>query len=98
LELALSAFNLRMPLINIETTDTKNFDRLSDILVGYACYILLFRQALIEKTKEEKQRSEDSDQPIYSGYALSIMLENMAQQEFNNWVSKVDRVKIVITE
>lgn len=93
LELSLSAFNLQAPVTNIKITDIENLDQLSDILVSYACYILLFRQTLIEKAKEEKQKSEDGDKTIYSGYALSTMLESMTQQEFNNWLSKVDRIK-----
>jgi hypothetical protein len=93
LELSLSAFNLQAPVTNIKITDTENLDQLSDILVSYACYILLFRQTLIEKTKEENEKSKNSDQPVYSGYALSTMLESMTQQEFSNWLNKVDRIK-----
>ena len=93
LELSLSAFNLQAPVTNIKITDTENLDQLSDILVSYACYILLFRQTLIEKAKEEEQKSEDGDKPVYSGYALSTMLESMTQQEFNNWFNKINRIK-----
>jgi hypothetical protein len=93
LELSLSAFNLQAPVTNIKITDTENLDQLSDILVSYACYILLFRQTLIEKAKEEEQKSDNSDKQAYSGYALSTMLESMTQQEFNNWFNKINRIK-----
>ena len=52
LELSLSAFNAHTPSTSITFEDTKEIEKIKDILVTYAAYVILMPQAILEKGRE----------------------------------------------
>lgn len=90
LVLALSAFNM-VPCVTYFTfDDEENIDQLSDLLVTYACYVLLSTKSLIERGREFKT----TDNAVsYTPPDVSSHLLTVSRELWNNWDSQVNNLK-----
>lgn len=90
LQLSLSAFNM-VPCVTYFTfDDEENIEQISDLLITYACYVLLSTNSLTERGREV----------IHSDNGISFVPPNMSQhlvtmarELWNNWDSQVNNLK-----
>ena len=88
LQLALSAFNM-VPCVTYFTfDDDENIEQLSDILVTYACYVLLSTQSLVERGREGADPTIGYFPPDVSTHLLTV-----SRELWNNWDSQVNNLK-----
>jgi Ca2+/Na+ antiporter len=85
LKLSLSAFNAIPPFTYFTFEDEENIVQFSDMLVTYACYMLLIKISLAEKKKESDDKNSDHN---YSNTAY-----NLSVDLYNNWLTQVTRLK-----
>jgi hypothetical protein len=74
LELSLSAFNAHTPSTSITFEDTKEIEKIKDILVTYAAYIVLLGQAIREKGQEWTMKDVNTEMgpPDVGNFLLEI--------------------------
>lgn len=74
LELSLSAFNAHAPATNITFDDAKEIEKIKDLLVTYAGYVLLLGQAIREKGHEwsTKDANTEVQPPELGNFLLDI--------------------------
>lgn len=90
IKMALTAFNAIPPFTYFKMEDEENIDQISDSLVTYAAYLLLQRQALVEKGYEftVKDNGVNWTPPI-----LSQFLFEVAKDLRDNWVQRTEVLK-----
>jgi hypothetical protein len=74
LELSLSAFNAHTPSTSITFEDTKEIEKIKDILVTYAAYVILMPQAILEKGREWTMKDVNTEMgpPDVGNFLLEI--------------------------
>ena len=90
LKLSLSAFNCVPPFTYFQEDDTENLEQLADPVVTYAVYILLTRQALIEKGREMSIKDNGVE---YIPPHLGDFLRDISEELVNRWTDYVKDLK-----
>lgn len=88
LDLSLAAFNSIPEVTYISFTEEENTMQISDLLVSYACYILLFKLAISEKGREFRTVDDH-----YNGTELSGFFYDMAKDLREDWIDRVRELK-----
>lgn len=90
LQLSLSAFNM-VPCVTYFTfDDEENIDQISDLLVTYACYVVLSTKSLVERGREV---SVSSNGVSFVPPDMSEHLVRLSRELWNNWDSQVNNLK-----
>lgn len=90
LTLSLSAFNMHEPVTYLKITDEENMEQLADILVTYAAYVLLFKEALLQRGREFMISDNGVD---LVPPPLGPFLMDAARDLQNNWFNQVRSIK-----
>jgi len=90
LQLSLSAFNMAPCVTYFTFDDEENIEQISDLLVTYACYILLSTNSLVERGREI---SISTDGTTFVPPNMSEHLVTLARELWNNWDSQVNNLK-----
>lgn len=91
LVLALSAFNMVPNITYFTFYDEEIIDQLKDILVTYACHIILMKNSPVERNKEFMQINDGGIS--YMPPSIAEHLAMLTRELWNNWDSQVRELK-----